>query len=126
MVRGAIVTILFIAVLTVGLMKFRGDGVVKARWVIPLWGGGIAFVIAAGTTVWWFGAVRDYDACVERADRSRDGRIQTEQLYDTIDVATDTDRFTSAVLIPGKPSLREALDINLPVLDRDACLTLKP
>lgn len=94
---------------------------VNAAWVAPLWGGGVVLAIAAIAWVSYINARLDYDQCVFTADRSADGREQTEQLYDTIDEATGTTRFTSTPILPGQPSLRDSLDINLPVLDRADC-----
>lgn len=126
MIKGAVATVILILVLTGWMQRRHGEAPTKAKYVIPLWGLGGAFVVAAVTVVWWYSATRDFDACTARVERSGGNRTQTEQLMDTIDEATGTDHFTSDPIIPGKPSLRESLDENLPVLSGADCEDLKP
>lgn len=94
---------------------------IKAVWVAPLWGGGACLVLASVAGVYYVNQVRIYDRCVATAERSIGGRAQSEQLYDTVDVVTGTDHYTADVILTGRPSLREAIDVNLPVLDPNDC-----
>lgn len=120
-----IVTMMMVAgvilLLTAWVTIRRGHREVKVAWVAPLWGAGSCIVLVGGGLAYYFNARLIYERCVTTAERSHGGREQTNQLYDTIDAATGTTKFTYEVIIPGEPSLRQALDDNLPVLDPNDC-----
>lgn len=121
------VTAVVIILLLTGWVTVRVKGrQVKAAWVAPLWGGGACLVIAAGATIYWVNATRVYDRCITTAERSIGSREQSDQLYDTIDRATGTEHWTHDPILDGRPSLRTAIDLNLPVLDPADCDELKP
>lgn len=114
--------LLGVFILMTGWVTFRVRGrIVKAVWVAPLWGGGACLVLLSVAGVYYVNATRVYDRCVDTADRSVGSRRQSIQFYDTIDLATGTRHYTFDPIIAGEPSLREALDMNLPVLDATAC-----
>lgn len=94
---------------------------VKMVFVAPLWFVAVSAVILAITGVVYLSELRVYDQCVQRAERSVGARVQTIQLYDTIDILTSHPEFTHDPVLPGLPSLREALDINQPILLVSAC-----
>lgn len=93
-------------------VKVRGRAV-KAEWVAPLWGVGGTAVLAAGVLLWYAVELRTYDQCVDLATRTRGARVQNELLYDTIDDATGTTKYTA--------QLRVNLDVNLPILNPADC-----
>lgn len=115
------VLILIILVMTAWWTRRVKDMTVRAVWVVPLWGGLAALGFTGIAGVYYFNELRIYDRCVSMAERSIGGRQQSEQLYDTVDVVTGTNEYTSTAVLSGRPSLREAIDINLPVLDPNDC-----
>lgn len=121
MIVTTLILVLILIVLTGWVTHHVKDREIKAAWVAPLWGGGAILVIVAFAGVYYVNALRVYDRCVFTAERSIGSRAQTLQLYDTIDIATSSDRFTQEPLIVGQPSLRMSLDENLPVLNPADC-----
>lgn len=111
---------IFLLLTTWITIRVRGR-TVKAVWVVPLWGGGACLVLLSVAGVYYVNATRTYDKCVDTAERSIGSREQTLQFYDTIDVLAKSQHFTSDPILPDKPSLRMALDINLPVLNPKNC-----
>lgn len=94
---------------------------VRMVYVAPLWFVAVSAVILAITGVMYLSELRVYDQCVQRAERSAGARVQTLQLYDTIDILTSHPEYTHNPVLPGAMSLREALDVNQPVLSVSAC-----
>lgn len=121
MIAAAGVTVLVLMVVGAALTFRTRNRTVRMVYVVPLWILGGCGVIVAGTVLWYGVQLRDYDACVARADRSAGSRAQTIQLYDTIDALTARPEYTQSPILPNLPSLRDALDINLPVLDASRC-----
>lgn len=93
----------------------------SAAWVAPLWGGGACLALIAGASIYYLSASRVYDKCVSDAERSHGSRAQTLYMYDVFDFIAKTP-VTSSEIIPGKPSLRASLDVNLPELSSSKCV----
>lgn len=121
MIQTAIILIILTGVLTVWVVIRRGERSVKVKAVAPLYGGMACLLIAAVFGTIWFLGQRDYDACISKVERSKGNHAQTVQFYDTIDVLTGTTKYTSEPVLPGLPSLRDSLDLNLPLLDTASC-----
>jgi len=113
----AVVTVMMTVVVTLAV---RGRPM-TATWVAPLYGGLVLVVIGMGLYVARSSAQRDYDSCVTRAERSAGARASTLRFYDVIDKLTDP-KYTHEPQIPGQPSLRAGLDIDLPTLDPNDCV----
>lgn len=121
MIQTAIALILIVLTLTVWVtMKARGR-TLSAAWVAPLYGGLLCVGIAVVTTVWYSTNIRNYDRCVTQAERSIGNNEQSTQLYDTIDAAVQTGHYTHDVILPGQLSLRDSLQVRLPLLDPLDC-----
>src|SRR4051812_8738340 len=82
------------------------DRQVKMMYVVPLWVAGACGVILGGAGLYYFQALRAYDLCVQRVDRSVGNRAQTLQEYATYDAGYQTTHWTSDSILPGLPSLR--------------------
>lgn len=120
MITTLVISILITLALTVaGTLRGRGR-TMTAAWVAPLYGGLVLVVILMGFYFARAALQRDYDTCVIRAERSAGARSATLRFYDVIDKLTDP-KYTHEPQIPGQPSLRAGLDLDLPVLDPHDC-----
>lgn len=109
-------------VLTVWMTLHMRGRTLSAASVVPLWGAGACLALLAGAFFYYSAAIRVYDKCVGDANRSIGSRIQTLYFYDVIDVLAKSPHITSDPIFPGRPSLRQSLDINLPALNPSHCV----
>lgn len=121
MIETMVITIAILLLVTAWITRQVRGRSVKAGWVVPLYGSLACFVLAGGVGVYYVNALRTYDRCVATAERSVGGRAQTLLMYDVIDKATGTNKYTSEPIVPGQPSLRGALPQNLPILKVSDC-----
>lgn len=122
MIRQAIALTLIVLVLGIVVAVRTRDRTVRMIWVVPLWIGAACAVVLGGASAYYVSGLRDYDACTARVDRAAGSRAQTIALYDRIDQATGTTKWTSDPPGPGQLSLRAVLDVNLPPLEAADCV----
>jgi hypothetical protein len=123
MAVGLIILILATVVITIHLaQKARQEGRVAPLWsVVAINGVGVILTMIVVGSGWYFVKQYQYDRCVATAEARTSNRLQHVALYDVIDAATHSTRFTGEAIIPGTPSLREGLDENLPPLNPRDC-----
>ena len=123
MIIGLAILILVTLITTVLLARrARAEGRMAPLWsIVTINGIGVAMTMMVIGFGWYFVKQYQYDRCVSTANARIDNRRQHIALYDVIDAATHSTKFTSLALIPGQPSLRDGLDKNLPPLDPGEC-----